>query len=259
LYRRETVEEKPLSWAAAILAPVVMFFILFGGWELAVRLMEVPVVIVPGPIAIFRCIYTNFGELAPHFWLSLTTILCGYFLSIPCGLLFAAIITNFKLINDALSPFVILLVTTPLIVLMPILCINLGFGMNVRIIGTLIQCFPIINMNACTGYNNVPKIRLELMQSLRANRIQRFFHVIFPTALPDVFSGLRLAAIFATTACIGVEFVASSAGLGNRISFYTAYYKMDYAFACIFLVGVVGLVLYGAASFLEKKVLCWNI
>jgi NitT/TauT family transport system permease protein len=241
-----------------ILAPVIMFFVIFGGWELCIRIFEVPKVLVPGPLAIFQCIFENFDELAPHFWISSATILSGYLLAIPCGILFAAVITNFRLVNDALSPFVILLVTTPLMTLMPILCIQLGFGMNVRVIGALIQCFPIINMNACTGFNNVPKLRLELMQSLRANRIQRFFYVIFPTALPDVFSGIKLAAIFATTACIGIEFVASSAGLGNRISYYTVYYKTEYAFACIFLVAAVGLLLYGLASLLERKALNWK-
>ena len=110
--------------------------------------------------------------------------------------------TNFKLLSDALSPYIIFLVTTPIITLVPLLQLALGYGMNVRVITVVIQSFAVVNMNACTGFLNVPVIRHELMQSLGANRLQAYRYVIFPSAATDIFTGISLAGIFSTTACI---------------------------------------------------------
>lgn len=84
----------------------------------------------------------------------------------------------------------------------------LGFGIEARILAVVIQSFAIVNMNSATGFLNVELLRHELMQSLRANRLQTFTRVVFPSALPDVFTGMKLCGIFATTACI-VEFLGA--------------------------------------------------
>jgi len=236
-----------------------MILFLFALWEILINTFDIKPVYVPKPTLIFTCLWENFAEIAPHLKDTLFTILSGYLIAVPLGILLAAFITNYKLISDALNPFIIILVTTPLMTLMPILCVWLGFDLRVRIIGTVIQCFPIINMNSCTGMLNVPSMRIELMQSLKANRIQRFFRVTFLSALPDIFTGLRLRSIFATTGCIAVEYVTSNSGLGNRIQYYTSFYKTEYAFACIFLVAIIGITLYSIITLLEKRIMRWKI
>jgi NitT/TauT family transport system permease protein len=252
-------EKKQLPKYVDFLAPVVMILFLLIIWELLVRAFDIKPVLVPGPLLVIRSLFYNFGELAPHLKDTLFTILSGFLIGSLFGVFLAAIVSNFKLANDALTPFIILLVTTPLMTLMPILCVWLGFDIRVRIIGTIIQCFPIINMNCCTGMMNVPNIRIELMQSLKANRLQRFFNVIFLSALPDVLTGLRLGSIFATTGCIAIEYIASTTGLGNRIQFYTRFYHTERAFACIFLVAIIGISLYSLLRLLERIVMRWKI
>lgn len=242
-----------------IIAPLVMFITLFALWEIILKVFEIPRWIIPGPIAIFKSMVVNFSDFWPHIWMSMITIFTGFAIAVPIGILLAALITNYKLINAALDPYIIFLVVTPLVTLVPLLMFFLGFGINVRIIAVIIQSFAIVNMNAATGFNNVERVRLELMQSLRANRIQAFSRVIFPSSLPDVFTGIKLCGIFATTACVSVEYVGGNEGLGSQIIKYTQFMGTEKAFACIFFVAIIGISLYSLISLAEKKIIKWSI
>ena len=242
-----------------IIAPVITFFALFLLWEILVKTMEIPKWLLPAPSNIFTVMITEFDAFAPHLLITFQTVLTGFAIAVPVGIFFAAIITTYQLLSDALSPYVILLVTTPLITLVPLLMLWMGYGIEVRIVTVVIQSFAIVNLNACTGFLNVPVLRLELMQSLGSNRIQTFFRVILPTAAADVFTGIRLAAIFATTACITSEYVGGNIGLGSQIIKYSQFLKTTQSFACIFFVAVVGLTMYALISVIEKRVISWKI
>jgi len=242
-----------------IIAPIVMFLLLFALWEVVLKVFDIPRWILPGPIAIFQSMIVNFMDFWPHIWMSIVTIFSGFAIAVPIGIVLAALITNYKLLNAALDPYIIFLVVTPLVTLVPLLMYFLGFGINVRIIAVIIQSFAIVNMNAATGFNNVERIRLELMSSVRANRLQAFSRVIFPSSLPDVFTGIKLCGIFATTACVSVEYVGGNEGLGSQIIRYTQFINTEKAFACIFFVAIIGITLYSLISFAEKKIIKWSI
>lgn len=250
---------KRTTKTTSILAPVVTFFIIFGLWELAILIFKIPRWILPGPIAIFNTMIVKFADFWPNIWVSMQTIFIGFIFAVPIGIVLAGIITNFKTLAAALDPFIIFLVVTPLITLVPLLMYFLGFGIEVRILAVIIQSFAIVNMNAATGFANVELLRMELMQSVRANRLQTFSRVVLPSALPDVFTGMKLCGIFATTACISVEYVGGNKGLGSQIIRHTQYIATEKAFACIFFVAVIGIILYMLVSLLEKAIIRWKI
>lgn len=243
----------------SIAAPLIMFLMVFALWEALVIAANIPKWLLPAPSAIFKSMIVNFSDFWPHILMTTQTVFIGFIIAVPVGLLLAALITNFSILNSALSPYIIFLVTTPLITLVPLLMLWMGYGVEVRIVTVIIQSFAIVNMNSCTGFLNVPVIRLELMQSLGATRIQSFFRTILPTALPDVFTGIRLASIFATTACISAEYVGGNKGLGSQIIKNAQFLKTTESFACIFYVTLIGLILYWIISFVEKKVISWKI
>ena len=243
----------------SILAPVLTFVVIFALWTLIVRVADTPKWLLPSPLDIITAMVTNFSAYWPHIWTSFMTIVAGFLIAVPLAICFAAVITNFSVVNAALSPYVIFFVTTPLITLVPLLMLWIGFGIETRILTVVIQAFAIINMNSCTGFLNVPMIRHELMQSMGANRLQTFVRVVFPTALPDVFTGLRLATIFATTTCISAEYVGGNKGLGSQIIKYSQFLKTTDSFACIFYVALIGILFYSLIGFLQKKVIRWKM
>lgn len=238
--------------------PVLSFLVLFGIWELIHKTLDIPVWLLPAPSGIFRSMVVNFDQFWPHIWATVKTVFIGFIIAVPVGLTLAAMITNFKIVSIALSPYIIFLVTTPLITLVPLLMLWMGYGIEVRIATVIIQSFAIVNMNSCTGFLNVPVIRNELMQTLCATRTQTFFNSTLPTAMPDVFTGIRLAAIFATTACISAEYVGGNQGLGSQIIKSAQFLRTTESFACIFYVTIIGLLLYGLISFAQSKIITWK-
>ncbi len=242
-----------------IIAPMVTFFLIFAIWEAVVVVREIPAWLLPKPSDIFVSMIVNFGDFWPHIFATIQTVFIGFIIAIPVGILLASFITSFPKLNMALSPYITFLVTTPLISLVPLLMLIMGYGMNMRVFAVVIQSFAVINMNSCTGFNNVPVIRHELMNSIGASRLQTYLKVNLPTAAMDIFTGVRLAGIFATTACISVEYVGGNTGLGSQIIKYSQFLKTTESFACIFYVTVIGLMIYGLVSFAQKKIVFWRI
>jgi NitT/TauT family transport system permease protein len=240
-------------------ATVAGFAILFAIWELAVRLFKVPKWLFPMPSAIFKTMIVNFWDFWPHIIITVETILIGFVIAVPIGLVLASIITRSKFLSSALSPYITFLVTTPLITLVPLLMLVMGYGMEVRVVTVIIQSFAVVNMNACTGFLNVPVMRQELMQSMGANAKQIYFKMALPNAATDIFTGVRLSAIFATTACISAEYVGGNMGLGSQIIKNSQFLKTTESFACIFYVAIIGLILYALISFAQKKIVSWKI
>ena len=249
---------KTKNRVVSILAPIASFLLIFAIWEAACRINEIPAWFLPMLTEIFKSMVVDFQEYWPHLLVTLQCVLIGFLIAIPVGLLIATLITSFPLLNAAMSPYITFLVTTPLISLIPLLMLAMGYGMNMRITTVVIQSFAVINMNACTGFNNVPTIRRELMQSVGANRLQTYRMMILPSAATDIITGLRLAAIFATTTCISVEYNAGNTGLGSQIIKYSQYLQTTKSFACIFYVTVIGLIMYGLIALIQKKIVTWQ-
>lgn len=241
-----------------VLAPLVTFLFIFGFWEWACRTYNLPAWLLPAPTRIFETMFTRFPDFFPHILITLETTLIGFLIAVPLGIALATLITSNKLVSAALSPYVIFLVTTPLVTLLPILMLFFGFGQKVRILGVVLQAFAIVNMNTCTGILNVPEIRHELMQSMSASKMQRLRMVIYPSAAVDIFTGIRLSAIFSTTACISAEYVGGNEGLGSQIIKYAQFLKTTESFACIFFVTMIGLFMYGLVALSQRLVVYWK-
>ncbi len=252
----EKIKDKKTNF----IAPAIVFVLMYAGIELIIRTFNIQQWILPTPTNILLTFYANFvSEILPHTYVTLKGIIIGFLIAVPLGITIAFFLSQFGILDKAFSPYVIFLSTTPLITLVPLLMIWLGFGIKVKILAVTIQTFPIIMMNSVTGFNNVETLKLELMTSLGANRLQTFFNVTLPASLPNVFTGIKLGTIFSTIAAISTEFVGGKTGLGSRIVYYTSYIKTNLAFACILAVTLIGIVLYSIVSLLEEKLVKWNI
>ena len=112
-------------------------------------------------------------------------------------------------------------------------------------------------MNAAAGFNNVDPIKIELMKSLGASRIQTLRHLIIPSAGKFIFTGMKLGSIFATIGAIACEFTGSTQGLGYQIFTSISYMKTEMAFGCIICIAIIGILFYNLISAIEHKATLW--
>lgn len=245
--------------AGDILAPIVTFIILFIGLEVIIRVFNIPRQILPTPTAIISALVEFFAsDIFSHFLITIYVIFLGFIIGVPLGITFAAVLSQFKVVEKAFSPYVIILVTTPLITLVPLFMMWLGFGANVRVLIVLLQTIPIVTLNSITGFNSIERSKLELARSIGATRMQTFFKVVFPNALPHVFTGIKLGGIFATIAALGAEFSGAKSGLGSRIIYFSRLIETEIAFSCIILVALIGITLFMVISKIESKIIIWR-
>lgn len=241
------------------LAPVFAFFIIFFALEAAVYLFHIPETILPAPSAIiYRLVTTFVPELAYHMWATFKTVGIGMVIGAPLGILVGSFVSQSKNAEAVLYPYIIILVTMPMVAILPIILTWVGFGPTARVIVIICQVIPIVTLNSLTGFMSISQEKRNLGASIGASKLQTFGKIIFPNALPYVFTGLRLGGIFATTTTIAAELVASSEGLGNRVIYYSRIVEPESAYSCIILIAVIGVALYMTLTAIEKKVVVWT-
>lgn len=236
-------------------SPVLVFILFFVGLEKAIDVFNIPSWLIATPSDTFEAIFDHFGEIWPNLLTTLEEIGLGYAIGCTFGIVLAFVFTSNKFLDRAISPYVIFLVVTPQMIMVPLLMVWMGIGIQVKIVAVALSSFPINMMSTMTGVRSVTTDRYELMQSLRATKMQTFMKVLFPSALPNVFTGLRLATIFATTSAIGAELISGSVGVGPQISYYTEFMMVDQAFAYVYIMAAIGVVFYSLVNLCENLII----
>lgn len=234
------------------LPAIVLIFILLTLWEQQCTARAIPTWMLAKPSDIFSALTSGFSETVPYLVSTCSNILIGFLLSVVIGLAFAILLTCSPLLSQAITPLMIALCCVPMVTLVPLLLVMINTGSAPKIIVIVLQSFAIVNMNACVGFAGVDRTRLELMQSLKATRAQVFIHCMLRDAMPSIFTGIKLASVLSMISGVSAEMTGGSGGLGNYISNLVGYSRMPEAFACILYIALLGLLLYGAISLLER-------
>lgn len=241
------------------LAPLILLVIIAVVWESASRGLNMPITVFPPLSMIIRDTVQNFAvNIWPHMLVTLRTIVFGLVCGVPLGIFLASIFSQFKLTEYAVTPLALMLVVTPMITLVPIFMLWMGFDYEPRFIVVIVQSVPIILLNTLTGFGMRQAKFTKLMHGYGATKMQNFFKLIFPNALPQVFTGIKLGGVFSTTATMSVEMVAGNPGLGYRISYFSSQLQTPLVFGTIFIVAIIGITLYSIIDFVEKKVITWS-
>lgn len=237
------------------IAPILVFVAFLLLFELAVDYFKLPSWLVSKPSATIRTLTSNIKTIWPNTWVTIKEILIGYVIGVTTGITLALIFTSSKFMDKAISPYVIFLIVTPQIIMVPLLMLWMGYGIEVKIAAVALASFPINMMSTMTGVRSVSAERYELMKTLRATKLQTFFRVLIPSALPNVFTGMRLATIFATTSAVGAELISGNTGVGPRISYYTEFMMVDMAFSYVYVMIILSVLFYVLISSIESLVL----
>jgi NitT/TauT family transport system permease protein len=246
------------------LAPVLLVVIVVV-WEWGVPYFEVPSYVLPTPSAILAALWRGLdaglldrGGYWLHTGVTLAEVLLGFFIGSGVGLVLGTIISQFRILDATLRIYLIAIQSLPKVALAPIVVLWFGFGLTSKVvIICLLTFFPLL-VNSMAGFRAVDPERLELMRALGANPWQIFWKVRLPSALPYIFAGLDMAAVFAVVGAIVGEFVGAQRGLGTLILSMNAQMDIAGTFSVFIILSLVGVLLHQTLRRIERRLLFWS-
>ena len=244
--------------AKEVMAILLVAVVVIGGTELALRIFNVPQYIMPTPTLIIQALFTDFPLIAPQLGHTLVELVSGFSIGALIGLVLAAVITQFPFAEKIITPYILLLVTTPMLALVPLLILRFGFGYTPRIIAVALAAGPMVMINAATGFRRVDRGKLALARSYGASTLQIFWKIRAPMALPMILVGLMIGAIFGLLTAVGAEMVGGGFGLGNRLTSYSSMIQMPQFFAVVLILSILGILIYVLFFFIGKKWASWE-
>ena len=244
--------------AGEIIAILLVAVFIIGGAEFLIRFYEIPEFILPTPSAIVTALVTDFEFIGPHLGHTLIELFSGYFIGASIGLILAAVITQFPFAEKIVAPYILMLVTTPMLALVPLLILRFGFGYEPRIIAVALASGPMVMINAATGFRRVDLAKIALARSFGASTLQIFIKIRVPMALPMIIVGLMIGAIFGLLTAVGAEMVGGGFGLGNRLTTFSATLQMPQFFAVIVILSILGILIYVFFFLVGKKWASWE-
>lgn len=184
--------------------------------------------------------------------------LLGFAVAILVGIALAVAIVHSRRLGQILTPVIVILQIVPKIAFAPLFLVWFGLGpVPIIVITFLVAFFPVV-VNAAVGLNEVEPDLLDLTRVLRLSHWRVLWAIRFPSALPHIFSGLKVASTLAVIGAIIGEFVGSNQGLGYLILIANNNLNTPLALASIGLISLFGLLLYAAIVLLEMVSMPWR-
>ena len=256
--RTATLRVRPLrdSRVTTLWAPALFGVLVIGAWQLAVQVFTIDPFIVPSP----RAIYDQLIESRASVWEGMRgtgrNALYGLLIGAVIGIVAALLANAAPLIDQMAAPVVAALSVVPIVALAPALYAMFGAAANTaRIIVAAITVIIPVYFNTLRGLRQVRAVHRELMHVYAASPVQVARTVTLPTAIPYVFTGLRIASSLAVIAALIAEYFGGPVdGLGKAIT--TAASSSNYALAWAYVVGAIllGLAFYLVTLLVELRV-----
>ena len=248
--------------AAQLLPPIAVFAVFFGAWYVGTYTLldEKRRFLLPPPHGVVKEGFLdghNLSELLEGLRNTATVALLGLFCAITLGMLFAILMSQNKWIERSFYPYAVVLQTIPTLALVPVVGFWFGFDFKSRLmVATIISIFPIIT-NTLFGLVSVSADHQDLFDLSRPSRLRRLWHLELPSAMPAIFTGLRISAGLSVIGAIVADFFfrRGDRGLGRLLDIYRQTLESEKLFAAIFLAAALGLVVFFAVGFAANKAL----
>ncbi len=236
-----------------LVLPLTVMAGAMGVWETAIWILHTPTYILPAPSQIFLGLISDLGLLWVHAQVTTMEILVGFVMSLAIGIPCAILIVYSKPLESALYPLLVFSQIVPKIAVAPLFLIWFGFGWAPKILlVVLIAIFPII-INTIIGLKSVDPQAILMIRSMNASPLKIFCKVTFPSALPSIFGGLKVAITLAVIGAVVAEWVASERGLGYLLLSAGANFQSILLFEALTVVTVIGFLLFFLIDVLERR------
>jgi NitT/TauT family transport system permease protein len=231
-----------------------------GLWEGIVKGLHIQRFLLPAPDAIWRAFRDNQPALWHEGWFTFEEAVGGFAIGCAIAILFAVLVARFDLLGSALMPYAIAANAIPIIAFAPIT--NAWFNplnKTSKMVIAAILCFFPVFVNVVRGLRSVKPQQIELMRSYAVGELTVFRLVRIPTALPFLFTALRVASVLAMIGAIVGEYYGGSLdSLGANIEQDAALFQFEKAWAEIAIACIFGIGFYLAVALIERFATRWQ-
>jgi NitT/TauT family transport system permease protein len=240
-----------------LLYPLAGTAVILIAWHLYVIMMNVPAVVLPGPWQVALAMREYSTILLSEGWVTLLECVYGFVLAMGIGIPIAVVMTYSRIANLMFYPLLVASQSIPKVAIAPILLVWFGTGIESKLaMAFVIAFFPAV-VDTATGLRSTSPELLELARSLQCSRLQTFFKIQLPSALPSIFSGAKIAVTLAVIGAVIGEFIGSNEGLGNLLLTANSQLNSALVWASLVVLSVLGMLLYGAVVLAEKIMMPW--
>jgi len=242
------------------LLPLGTFLAILIFWEVSCRAFAIPSFVLPSPTRIIGGFDSiSVARWLDHVWATLRVAMIGYFVSIAVAIPIAVMLTRSETLSRALYPILVVIQSTPVVAVAPIIIVGLGSGDAPRVVITfLITFFPLV-VSTATGLLATPSELIELSRSLRAPTVREITQIRLPFAIPYIFSALKISVTLAVIGAVVAEFVAADKGIGYYIQFSTSMFQVQQAWAGLVVLVAMSLVLFQVVTAVQRIWFPWSV
>jgi NitT/TauT family transport system permease protein len=270
--KHERGEHGPIDWSALtsiqgarslaeITSLVGLAAVIFWVIQGIVVWTHTPSYVFPKPTEVVKTFVRDFTSTEIHaLWVTTIEFLSGLAIGSTIGLVLAALLTLKPFAEKIIAPYVLIMVTTPMLALVPFLRLKMGFGLWPLIIAVALASGPMVMINSATGFRRTDLAKIALARSYGASTFQIFAKIRFPLALPMIIVGYMVGSIFGLLTAVGGEMVAASeqGGLGRDLVYYSSLARMSEFGATILIIAILGVLIYVIFYFIGKRWASWE-
>lgn len=196
--------------------------------------------------------------LIQHVAISLYRTLCGFVLGVAVGVPVGLAAGYSHRVGAVVSPLMAFIRPIPPIAFIPMVVLYFGLGELGKIVLIFFVSFNYVLANAQAGAANAPIAHRRASQSLGLTNWQTFSRIILPGALPQIFTGLKVALALSWAVVVAAELVGAQSGLGFMISDAALLFRLPVVYVGILLIGAIGLLLNLTLNFAETRIVHWR-
>ncbi|MBC8539224.1 ABC transporter permease [Christensenellaceae bacterium NSJ-63] len=230
-------------------------------WELCTDILKLaPSYAMPSPLKVFRSFVAKLYQTAPdgstlpvHIGVSVYTALLGFLMGAVIGSPLGILMAWFKTLDRIVKPVFDVLRPIPPIAWIPIMLVVLGIGTASKVAVIFMASFVPCVINAYSGIKQTNEVHIWVGKTFGASRSQLLFRVAIPTAMPMIFTGIKVSLGASWMALVAAELLASSSGLGYMIQIARSVGRADIIIVGMLMIGVISMLFSAALEYLERR------
>ncbi len=215
---------------------------------------------VPPPLAVWASFITHLGgqEFYIHVAVSMRRILIGYFLASLLGIVVGIAMGRSRLVRDFLNPYIEVLRPIPAVAWIPLAILMWPTEESSIVYITFLGAFFPIVLNTIHGVEQTPEVLVRAATSLGASRMQVFWHVVIPAALPSIAAGLAIGMGVSWFSLLAGEIISGQYGIGYFT--WNAYSLINYPDIVVgmLVIGGLGMASTLAVRLMTRPLLAWQ-